>query len=94
MRAATAKATRRDIRRAVGADGLAAVNATAYAVHDEILPRLDKLEAAAASERRRLTELDAEVGLALDHLGGVEVREAQLASSFLERLRWLFTGRF
>jgi hypothetical protein len=54
----TAKATRRQIRRALGPAGLEAINATALAVDSHVLPSLDTLQRQLDSLTARVEALE------------------------------------
>lgn len=91
MRQALAKATRRDLRRAVGEETLSLVEANSHALDQQVLPNLQALT-------KQLHEVDTRVR-GLDHhltprLLALERRMAwHQALTFVGRLRWLFRGR-
>lgn len=94
MSGATARVTRREIRRAIGPDGLAAVNATSLLVHEQIGPAVHFLRE--AHDRQliehsvtgdRLTRLESDMR-ALQ-----AIARASIGLSFWQRLSWLLLGR-
>lgn len=83
MSQATARQTRREIRRAVGVHGLAAVNNTSLEVYQHVLPTLEEHD-------KRITSLDDRN--TRQHHAMIEAAEP-LRRPFFGRLRWLFLGR-
>lgn len=87
MSASTAKATRREIRRAVGQDGLDAVNSVAVTVYERHSPRLN-LHGDRLDNHGRQLELLAE---RVTHL---ETQERIRAGwSPWRRLQWAWSGQ-
>ncbi len=89
MSASTAKETRRQIRRALGADGLAAVNGLGATVHTQMVPALDHHAATLRDLSREQALHDRQLENLHDRLTRLE-NDARAFSQMTrwQRLRW------
>lgn len=93
MSEATAKATRRDICRALGPAGVDAVNSVAQTVYAGILPQLAALTTTQTQFSRELDGHDRQLCGAYERLDRLEAEaKAQRELSFWGRMQWALTG--
>jgi predicted nuclease with TOPRIM domain len=79
-----ARALRRDVRRAVGADAISIIDAQTNAINQQILPNQNALQARVANVDERLTALER-------HAHGSDERLAEMRQSCAEEMRRLET---
>lgn len=94
MSGATAKAVRRDLRRAVGEEAAGIIDAHTQAIDNQIIPNINTLTAQRDNHENRIRLLESQMPQrAMLRLGGLENHAKMLSGSFWRRLRWLMTGR-
>jgi len=87
MSASAEKATRRDLRRALGAGAIRVIDSQTQAIHAQTHTLQARVLPSLSTHAERLERLD-------DHLQGLDVAFTAFSGrSFWQRLRWLVTGR-
>jgi hypothetical protein len=93
----TAKATRRDLRRAVGSEAVSVINAQTSVIDQRILPSIATLESLLGAQIDRITKLESRAfatdSLTSSHSASLALMRDFRARRFLQRLKWILTGR-
>lgn len=84
MSGSTAKATRRDIRRALGADGLKSVNALGGVIHGAVVPQVDAQRGILQQHARNLDDLTETANGHTVIIDDLTMRQCQLESRIME----------